>query len=309
MKVAFISSGNAKTDSGISPIVCNQGESLEKKGIIVKYYGIKGTRILGYIKNINKIRDFLKKEEIDLIHSHYSLTSFVVSMAKIGLQIPQVSSLMGSDIQTNFLMKNLIKMFSLFFWKETIVKSEKMKERIGLSNCLVIPNGVDLDELVPADQRVYKKKVGFDLNKKQIVWVSNPDRYEKNFKLAEESVKMLNKPNVELVVVTGKTHNDVKEFLLAADMLLLTSHWEGSPNVIKEAMALNVPIVSTDVGDVKDVVKNTLGCFVVNQKIEEVSEAIKQCLMFGRRTEGRKAIANLDSKIIAEKLISVYKGC
>lgn len=306
MKVAFIASGNGKTDSGMSPIVFNQGKSLEKRGILVEYYGIKGKGVLGYIKNIKEIRYFLKQDRYDIIHSHYSLTSIVVSIANIGLRIPQVSSLMGSDIQTSFIMKNIIKLFSLIFWRETIVKSEDMKKKIGLNGCVVIPNGVDLDELIPDDQYKYKKIVGFNLNKNQIVWVSNPNRFEKNFELAEESVKILDNANIELIVVTGKSYNKVKEFMLASDMLLLSSMWEGSPNVIKEAMALNIPIVSTNVGDVKEIISGTEGCLVVDQNVDEVSKAIKECLNFGKRTKGRLMINHLDSKIIADKIINLY---
>lgn len=307
MKVVFISSGNGKMDLGISTIVYNQGKSLEKKGIILEYYGIKGKGFLGYVKNIKRIRSFLKKGEFDIIHSHYSLTCFVASIAKLGLGIPQVSSLMGSDIQTTFLKKNIIKIFSLLFWKKTIVKSEEMKKTIALNNCVVIPNGVDLEEFVPDDQLKFKNKVGFSSNKKQIVWVSNPKRYEKNFSLAEDSVKKLNNSNIKLIVVTGEPHNKVKDYMLASDMLLLSSRWEGSPNVVKEAMALNLPIVTTDVGDVRYVINDTEGCYVVAQNTEDMARAIKQCLNFGKRTNGREQIKYLDTKTIAQKIIDLYK--
>lgn len=308
MKVLFIASGNANTPNGITSIVYNQGESLRREGIEVDYFGIKGKGIAGYIKNIKPIRSLLKKGQYDIVHSHYSLSSFTVSIASFGLRIPQVSSLMGSDIQTNYFMKQLIKLFCLFCWNITIVKSEKMKETIGLDKCEVIPNGVDLKEFIPDDQIKYKKRVGFNLNKKQIIWVSNPNRYEKNFELAEKAVKMLNNDNVELVVVTGKPHSEVKEYMLASGMLLLSSRWEGSPNVVKEAMALNVPIVSTNVGDVGEIINDTEGCFVVEQDVEEMSEAIDKCLKFNKRTNGREIISHLSSSKIAEKLIKIYKA-
>jgi glycosyltransferase involved in cell wall biosynthesis len=181
-----------------------------------------------------------------------------------------------------------------------------MKAKLGITNCLVIPNGVDLEEFVPDDQLRYKAKVGFDTNKKQIIWVSDPKRFEKNYDLAKESISRLSNPDVQLIVVSGKKQTKVKEFMLASDMLLLSSRWEGSPNVIKEAMALNIPIVTTDVGDVRNIIKNTAGCYIVNDNSNELARAIKHCLDLGKRTEGRKNLLDFDSRQIAQKIINLY---
>lgn len=90
-------------------------------------------------------------------------------------------------------------------------------------------------------------------------------------------------------------------------MLLLSSRWEGSPNVVKEAMALSIPIVSTNVGDVSEIIKVTEGCFVVEQDVEEMLEAIDKCLKFSGRTNGRDKVNHLSSSKIADKIICIYK--
>jgi teichuronic acid biosynthesis glycosyltransferase TuaC len=87
----------------------------------------------------------------------------------------------------------------------------------------------------------------------------------------------------------------------------LTSLHEGSPNIIKEAMACNCPIVSTDVGDVRDVVSGTEGCYVTTYDPEDIAEKLKSALQFNKRTAGREKIQHLDSNIIAHKIISIYK--
>ena len=89
--------------------------------------------------------------------------------------------------------------------------------------------------------------------------------------------------------------------------MLLTSLWEGSPNVIKEAMACNCPIVSTDVGDVKKIIKNTQGCFITSFDPRDVSIGITKALRFGKKTNGREHIKHLDDKIIAKKIINLYQ--
>jgi glycosyltransferase involved in cell wall biosynthesis len=93
----------------------------------------------------------------------------------------------------------------------------------------------------------------------------------------------------------------------AADALILTSLNEGSPNVIKEAMACNCPIVSTDVGDVRDIIGNTQGCFVTNFDYTEIADKIYEATNYGT-TNGSNMIKNLTSKTIAGKIIDIYKN-
>ena len=88
---------------------------------------------------------------------------------------------------------------------------------------------------------------------------------------------------------------------------MLTSLWEGSPNVIKEAMACNIPIVSTDVGDVREVIGNTEGCYITSFEPEYIAEKIELALQFGKRTDGRENIKHLESSLIARKIIDLYK--
>ncbi len=306
MKVLFIASGNANTSNGMTSIVYNQGKSLEKEKVHVDYYGIKGKGFKGYLSNISIIRKEIKKNKYDIVHAHYSMTGYATSLACFGLKIPVIVSLMGSDVNAKPFQMLVTKLFSIFLWKCIIVKSEDMKTNLGNKSAIIIPNGVDLEEFQLGNQKEYKKKVDFDINKKQIIWVSNPERYAKNYALAKDAFDSLSLNDVELKVINGVPHNKIKDYMLAADMLLLSSRWEGSPNVIKEAMALNLPIVTTDVGDVKTIIQNTNGCYIVSQDAQEIASAIKKCLRFEKKTNGRDKIKHLDTKIIAKRLIQIY---
>ena len=97
-------------------------------------------------------------------------------------------------------------------------------------------------------------------------------------------------------------------YLNAADVLLLTSKWEGSPNILKEAMACNCPIVSTDVGDVKWLLGDLEGHYLSSFDAVDFSKKIKQAFIFGKRTCGRKRIyeLGLDSENIADRIITIY---
>ena len=307
MKILFVSSGKNKNE--VSTIVKNQGESLQKIGMEIEYFIIKDRGIRGYLSNIPKLRKHIKSNRFDTIHAHYSKSAYVATLASFRLGVPVICSLMGSDIQAGKLETQIISFFYKKLWKQTIVKSERMKKQIGFKKAKVLPNGVNFDRFIYLQKSEAQDLVGFDKEKKNIIWVSNPDRYEKNYKLAVDAVNLLNNPEIKLNIVNGIAHQDIPKYMYAADMLLLTSLWEGSPNVIKEAMACNLPIVSTDVGDVKNLIENIEGCFICDYNVENMTQLIKQAISFNDRTEGRIHIENLNESIIAHNLTKIYENC
>lgn len=302
MKILFISSGNSK--NGISPIIRNQGVSIERLGENISYFTIEGKGLKGYFNNIFRIRRLLKKEKFDLIHAHYSLSAFVASLA--GAK-PLVASLMGSDVKAHSFFKLWIRLFAFFCWKVTIVKSKDMAIILKLSKLLVIPNGVDFSHFKPLDKIVCQKQLGWDYGKKHIFFASDPKRTEKNFRLADEAIKLINNFNLEVHFLKNVPHKNVPLYHNAADVVLLSSLWEGSPNVIKEAMACNRPIVATNVGDITELLNGTKGCFVTSFNKEEMAKNILLALEYNV-TNGRENIEHLRSDKIAQRIIEIYKN-
>jgi glycosyltransferase involved in cell wall biosynthesis len=304
MRILFISSGNSA--NGISPIVLSQGESLVNKENIVEYYTIKGKGFWGYAKNISRLKRYLKNNKYDLIHAHYSLSAMVASLAG---SKPLVVSLMGSDVKESKWFKFIIKFFNYFFWDTCIVKSEDMKKSSGLKKAVVIPNGVDIEKFKPIAKHKAISALDWTLDKKHILFPANPKRPEKNFKLAKEAFESLKNAAYELHHLNNVDNNLMPYYYNAADLVLLTSLWEGSPNVIKEAMACNCPIVTTDVGDVKWVLGDTKGCYLSPYRADNLAEKIQLAIEFGGKTQGRQRIVGLglDSKSTAVKLIELYK--
>src|SRR5690554_3194169 len=128
MKVLFVSSGNCDLFE-ISPIIKSQGDSLKRIGVDLDYYSIKGKGILGYLRNIPDLRNEIKTGEYDLVHAHYSFSAILVSLAT---SIPVFVSLMGSDVQGSAFSRFVIRVFSYYKWRATIVKSEDMRQKIRI---------------------------------------------------------------------------------------------------------------------------------------------------------------------------------
>lgn len=304
MKILFISSGRS---GDISPIVKNQGQSLVKKGVSVDYYTIEPGGVSGYFKSIPKLRRKVKKGSYDIVHAHYSFSAFATSLAG---SFPLVVSLMGSDAYMSTFWRWCAHVFYNLRWDVTIVKTQQMKELLRMKNVYVIPNGVNLEKFTLMEKDKAREKIHYFSDKKLVVFIANPARPEKNYALAKQAVNVLNTPDVELMPVYDVQSDQIPYYLNAADVLLLTSNWEGSVNVIKEALACNLPIVSTDVGDVKVNISGVEGCYVCNHDIKDIVEKLSLAISFGQRTNGRQRIIELglDSDTIAVKLIEVYNS-
>ena len=317
-KVLFVASGNKKGAGVVSSFVQSQFDSLKAEGLDMVLFPVKGRGWRGYLKAVFALRKMVKRERPDIIHAHYSTCGFVASLATMRMRHkPKILvSILGSFPTRNVKWRR-VRWAIQHLWDGALTKSERTRAQLGL-NLPVIPNGVNLEVFGVELRTESREKVGFEADRKYIIWCSNPERVEKNWPLAEAAVKQLqitnNKLQISLVPVFNKTPQEVCTYMNAADCLLLTSDSEGSPNVIKEAMACNCPIVTTDVGDVRERLANLDGCYVVQSqeprvKSQEVAEALEKALEFGERTEGRKRIIEdrLDIKQIAKRIIEVYE--
>lgn len=309
MKILFVCSGNTKEGDAI---IKNQGNSLINIGDYrIEYYFIKGKGICGYLKKILPLRKYLKQNNFDVIHAHYSLSAFIASLA--GAR-PLVVSLMGSDVKSGWFYKWIIRVFNYcFFWKVIMVKSEDMKEALGMKKVFVMPNGVDLGRFKPLDKIECQLKLGWNVNRRHLLFAANPERYEKNYALVESAVNIINDANIQIHFLKNIPNAETPFWYNAADVVILTSLWEGSPNAIKEAMACNCPIVATRVGDVEWLFGDEVGCFLTDFDINICVRQINEAILFSRengKTNGRRRInmLGLDSKNVAGKLEDIYKS-
>lgn len=303
MKVLFVSSGR---QGEVGYVVKNQGESLIRNGLEVVFF-TAGPGIAGYLKAVPQLRREFRKGGFSIVHAHYSLSAFVATLA--GCR-PLVVSLMGSDTRHSAIVSSIIRFLSRRRWAATIVKTAEMQTMINLPKAAVIPNGVDTDRFRPIDKLTARKQLGLGHDKKLILFISGLNRVEKRFDLASEAVSLLQDDEAVLLHLHDTPNDQVPIYLNAADLLLLTSSREGSVNVVKEAMACNCPVVSTDVGDVRWVLGSTEGCFVTSSDPSDIAESIRRVLESGRRTTGRSRIEEigLDDGSVADRIIDLYRN-
>lgn len=283
-----------------SPFIEDQAAALKHSGVSVAFFRVEGKGALGYLKNRKKLLAAIRREKPDLIHAHYGLSGLLANLQR---QKPVVTTYHGSDIN----YKNIFRLSKIAMWLSEFsifVSQKNLEKSKQKTKCDLIPCGVDFEVFAPVEKTLARQEMGLDLTKKYVLFSSSFENAVKNPVLARRAVELL--PDVTLLELSGYTRENVAMLMNAVDAVLMTSFSEGSPQFIKEAMACNCPIISVDVGDVREVTKNVNNCFIVDYNENEIADKIKEIFAKNERTNGREKINHLDNKLIAKRLIEVY---
>ena len=288
-----------------SPFVLEQVESLKKLGVDFDFFGVDGKGFNGYLSNLPALKNKIHKYQPDLLHAHYGLSGMLANLQRT---IPVVTTYHGSDIHSRGLNLSVSRMTARYSAYNIFV-SPWLLELAGYrgDNKCVIPCGVDTMTFVPIERAAARKSLGWDENQQIILFAGAFENEVKNSSLAKKAVSLV--PDTELVELRGYTREQVNLLINAANCLLMTSHREGSPVVIKEAMACGTPIVSVDVGDVKDVTSGVDGCYISTYDVNDVAANIRQALSFKRKTNGPQRIVEkgLSNEIVAKRILKIYQ--
>ena len=193
----------------------------------------------------------------------------------------------------------------------TITKSAEMHRtlpRACRSRDDVVPSGVDDSLFVPMPRAHARDILGWDAEARIVLFGGIPGVRGKRLWLAEAAcdVAAQRLPNVQLKKLGGIDPTVVPLMMNGADCLILPSVAEGSPNVIKEALMCNLPVVSTDVGDVRSLLDGVSPSWICEGSVEALADAVCDCLLEPRRSNGRSKADRLSTRAIATRVLSIY---
>ncbi|ELZ07865.1 MULTISPECIES: glycosyltransferase [Natrialba] len=296
------------TTNADAPFLTEQMRALERRGVTFSTLSVSGTvdgetsrSPLEYLKFFPSV---LREagNGYDLIHAHYGLTA---PMALAQVRKPVILSLWGSDIYGPV---EPVSRACAPLCDELVVMSEEMRTYLD-RDCTVIPDGVDLEKFRPSPQRRARETVDWDDDAHHVLFPYTPEREVKNYPRARRIVNAVNglvdRP-VRLHTVYDADHDEIPDYMNAADALLLTSHSEGSPNSVKEAMACNLPVVAVDVGDVRERLEDVSPSCVATSD-EALIDGLRDTLERGDRSNGREAAQEISVDRTAERWLDVYE--
>ncbi len=252
----------------------------------------------------------------DIVHGHYGLWCL---LARMQWTTPVVAAYLGDDLLGTVTESGGYSKKSLFVvrvsqWlchhvEAVTVKTEQMRKASLMDDAYVIPDGVNFELFRPIPREEARAALGWDQDRYYVVFANNPAIPVKNFALAQAAVERLREREIEaeLVVANGLPQSTVVQYINASNALILSSVAEGSPNVVREAMACNVPVVATDVGDVAQVLAHTEGCSVCAHNADALAAGLEKALRHSEHTTGRSDTAHLDSRELVKQVLAMYE--
>lgn len=297
--------------------ICNQVDSLRSLGARVSIFSFSAKRNpLRYIKALIGLRKKIC-DEYDILHAHYGNAGLLAVLSGHG---KVVVTFHGSDVNG---MRNrngritiaghVLKLVSRYVASRAgraIIVADNMKAELPARAYSTIPCGVNTDIFKPYPKMESRRKLGLRHDGSLVLFVGDPKRPEKRFWLAQEAVKLVNERwRCELVLANGILYDVMPRFMSACDVLLVTSSSEGSPQVVKEALACNLPVVSVDVGDVRQRIAKIDGCEICpSDDPNDIATGLEKVLSRQRRIKGRHVVEELDERAVSLRVMEVYRS-
>jgi len=263
-----------------------------------------------------ELRAEIREFQPDIIHAQYgTVTAFLASLAT---SRPLVVTYRGSDLNPDPEKSRLRCYFGRFMsqiaaWRadRIVCVSPQLRQRIwwGKHKVTVIPSGIDTRKFCPQPRDEARAALGWDLDE-LIVFFNGSHRRVKRYDLALAAVEVARRHcgPISLMDLDGAQPPELIPLLMnASDCLILTSDHEGSPNVVKEAIAIGLPVVSRDVGDVRKRLAGVHPSIVTGDTPEELGAALAEILTRRQRSNGPEVVGEFSMDGVAESIVSLYK--
>ncbi|MGA7779078.1 MAG: glycosyltransferase family 4 protein [Paraburkholderia sp.] len=277
----------------------------------VEVFVVEGYRgQFSYLRSLSLVVKLVTRNVYDIVHYHFGLSACSAPLVRLFSRSKVVVTFHGSDVMGRGWMR-AVSLVAARFSHACIGVSDEISAQVNRSSrhCLTIPCAVN-ESLFAEPDGVHRAGSG----RKIVVFPSSPKRPEKDYPLFRDVVAQLSHTlgfDIEERHIDGLNRHEVRDLLLQADCLVMTSEREGSPQSVKEAMAVNLPVVSVDVGDVRRLLQGVSRSAVVESRDAVVLAcAASDLLDDTRRSNGRQRLKSLGyfSADVARQIARLYES-
>jgi teichuronic acid biosynthesis glycosyltransferase TuaC len=292
-------------------------DSLRAAGVEVEViHPAPGPVLWRYLTAIFQLFRKIWQGNFDIVHGHYGQWCL---FARLQWKVPVVAAFLGDDLLGTVTARGgyskqgaIIVRLSRWLCRHVdaaLVKSKQMWDAAGHPSAHIIADGIDFELFKPMERARLRDELGWRQDGFYLLFGNNPAIPVKNVRLARAAVACLAKAGIqaELIVASGLPQSQLVRYMNACNAVLLPSYAEGSPNIVKEAMACNIPVVATDVGDVAELIWGTQGCSLCAAEPAAFASGILRALQHSGPTTGRQDIAHLEASLVARRTIAVYQ--
>ena len=327
MRILEVSRYKSNFSGHTLPFVTEQGESIRALGHEVEYFLVKGNYVLAVGALKRKIREY----KPDIVHAHFGLSAITAELQDL---VPVVTTFHNGETLNWHV--NLVASLMSLRAKHVIYVAQHIRELsyFKAKNYSIIPCGVPMEEMVLIPKDEARRQLGWSPDKKYILFGGAFDNLRKNYKLLSDAVELLEKENnpsshdsqkmpknIICVEMKGLSRAECVLRMNACDLFALPSHSEGSPQALKEAMAVNCPCLATDIADVRELFGSEPGHWILRnprktherwdadeRSLDEMVALLQEALAFEGRTHGREQILELglSNEQVAEKIVKIY---
>lgn len=268
------------------------------------------------VQEFRRFRKTVSEFDPHIVHAHYgTITALFSALASYR---PLVITFRGSDLNPTSdigyirsLVGRVCSQIAVFRAKHVICVSEQLRNQLWSRRCptSVIFDGVNLSLFYPIPKDKARQTLEWDSKKKFVFFNLGGRPAGKRLALAESAIKIASREvrDIELIKVSKVDPERIPLLMNACDCLLLTSDWEGSPTVVKEAMACELPVVSVDVGDVSALLDGVLPSRVVPDNSEAIGRALVEILRKGVRSNGTMRVQPMSEESTTSKVLDIYQ--
>jgi len=293
-------------------------EALRETGVVGETFCLESRTNLPCLRrDSRRFHDRMASFRPDLVHAQYG--TMTALFASLTATVPLVITFRGSDLNPapsdpwlRSVMRCWLSQYAALKAARIICVSERLKGRLwwARNRAVVLPSGVDTELFFPRPQHEARKELGWDPQERIVLFNAGMSPAVKRLDLAQAAVNEAEKMcgRLRFVVLDGWVpHRSVAAMLNGADCLAMTSDWEGSPNIIKEALACNLPVISVDVGDVRERLVGVTPSRIVARDPQAIAEGLAEVLASPERSNGHAAISLVAQDHIARQIVALYR--